>query len=306
MKNRPFLRSLVCLFPGVSILWVAGLFFRDQFFLSRVFYCIPALLACMAACLWLFLRRRRLSAGMILFWVCLGLVSLGKMLLIDFAWNSAIDPAGPRIRLVHWNCAHAPFGLERVISTLSRFDADVVLLSEPPGENDFHYLAETLLPQADTLYAERMGLISRFPKISENGIPMRGGRAWQVRLNLEDRELRLIAVDVRANPLANRAIPLADLGRWIDSATCESPTMIIGDFNTPRDSVCFRSLRKTFSHAYEKRGSGWPYTWPFPIPFVALDHAWYDRSVDLLNYRLETSWWSDHRLQVVDFRVEQL
>lgn len=79
--------------------------------------------------------------------------------------------------------------------------------------------------------------------------------------------------------------------------------MSVGDFNAPRRSLAFSQLPTGFRHAYDAAGAGWSYTWPVPVSFLAIDQCIIGPRLKLVHYELQSTWMSDHRLQVVDFEL---
>lgn len=79
------------------------------------------------------------------------------------------------------------------------------------------------------------------------------------------------------------------------------PFWVVGDFNAPRRSRALCELPAGYRHAYDTAGTGCGYTWPVPIPMYALDHSLHSASIVPVRYTLESSVYSDHRLQIFDF-----
>jgi endonuclease/exonuclease/phosphatase family metal-dependent hydrolase len=71
--------------------------------------------------------------------------------------------------------------------------------------------------------------------------------------------------------------------------------VLMGDFNTPSDSVHFDSLRQGFQNAFETGGNGNAATWPVPLPVLAIDHIWTNRLVRVHSARHAGSVQSDHK-----------
>lgn len=119
---------------------------------------------------------------------------------------------------------------------------------------------------------------------------------------LSSRTVRAIVVDVDSNPLMNRRPVIEDVLRV---ARCEdgTPTFILGDFNTPNDSVWFDPLRHDFKHAFEAAGSGMFVTWPTYFPVLAIDHIWVPRSMQVVDAFLDSSPASDHRMMIADVLI---
>ena len=82
--------------------------------------------------------------------------------------------------------------------------------------------------------------------------------------------------------------------------TPDLPTIVMGDFNTPIDSVWFDGARDDFTHAFEQAGRGMLTTWPAPAPLLAIDHIWLSRQFRIDCASIGWSWASDHRPIVTD------
>lgn len=50
--------------------------------------------------------------------------------------------------------------------------------------------------------------------------------------------------------------------------------IVIGDFNTPLESVHLAQFRKHFTEAFEAAGFGLKETWPCGMPLLSIDHIW--------------------------------
>ena len=105
-------------------------------------------------------------------------------------------------------------------------------------------------------------------------------------------------VDIESNLSSNRG-PL--IARVHEIATSlPSPTIVLGDFNTPHTSVFFREFRQSFQHAFESSGSGLIPTWPALCPALALDHIWLSADVTPVRTRTLRTFRSDHALVIAD------
>ncbi|MCX6857228.1 MAG: hypothetical protein NTV80_20250 [Verrucomicrobia bacterium] len=50
--------------------------------------------------------------------------------------------------------------------------------------------------------------------------------------------------------------------------------IVIGDFNTPLESVHLALFRAHFTEAFEAAGFGFKETWPCGLPLLSIDHIW--------------------------------
>lgn len=304
-------------FPPVGMalfaIWAIGQTLRDRtlvtawaFYLpSAVVFGILVLLAAVEG-----LRRRWRRAAVL---VVLMLPPALMMLLLENRWQSrgetvraevATDAADLRadLRVVAWNVADFPRGVERAAALLRPLDPDLVLLSEAPGKP----------PQE---LEHRLGGGLRLTPVGSMAIFARGGplavewlaredelQAAFVRGTFAGRRLGVLAVNVISSPRVPRD-PL--LERILAMIEARGPDLVLGDFNAPRRSRALARLPAGFRHAYDAAGSGWSATWPAALPLLAIDQTIVGPRLVVRGYSLHTTRISDHRLQLteLDFGV---
>jgi hypothetical protein len=71
-------------------------------------------------------------------------------------------------------------------------------------------------------------------------------------------------------------------------------TIILGDFNTPYESIFFKNFKKNYSHAFTKKGNGFRETWFWNIPLLSLDHIWVSPDLEILKTEKISTTESDH------------
>jgi endonuclease/exonuclease/phosphatase family metal-dependent hydrolase len=98
-------------------------------------------------------------------------------------------------------------------------------------------------------------------------------RCLIARVRVQDREMTAVIVDLEADPFHSRHEAFARLENLLAEQAGE-PLVVMGDFNTPLDSVHFDSWKRRLQHAFLTAGTGLPETWPVPLPVLALDHVW--------------------------------
>jgi len=175
-----------------------------------------------------------------------------------------------------WNVGRGRGGWERISDEIRSADADVIGLVEA----SYHY------PDPATYWRRQFPKYSVFVAggglvmISRKGI--RGGvlhevgnrsRCATAELNLDGRRVRLVLVDLVADPFIARG-RLIEKVEEIAGLFPETPTLILGDFNTPRESQGFDRLRGSYINTFEVAGSGFLPTWPAVLPILSLDHIW--------------------------------
>lgn len=291
------------LVSALALAWLLGALLKDRWLFSRFLYYIPAPAMVVIGLGWMAIRGRSTGWRKVLLVGVGALPALAKILVVDFAWNTPPPPSANPIRIVHWNVWHARPGIEPVISTLLQDQADIVVLSEPPEGEDLNRIAHAVLPGATPYSVNSVALLCRFPFEDIGGVWFSGGRAWCAQVDTPQGRMLLVGSDIQANPLGNRGVPLEGIAEWVEKQDPTIPILVIGDFNTTRDSVHFSRLRRNLKNAYEEVGRGWPYTWPVPVPMTSIDHAWFNPGVEVHSYELRSAWCSDHRRQVLEFSL---
>jgi vancomycin resistance protein VanJ len=250
---------------GLLLALLARLVLRDRVpGVAMLVYAAPPLLlasgalACAAA--WALARRRRPALGFL------------ALAFLCGAWQAGVSRARHpyakgELRLLLWNVANGGAGWERLAPEIAACDADVVCLVEADGG------APERMPPGAWRWIDpglAVGVNGRI--LSAELVPLgEGSRAALLKLEVRGRLLTAILVDIGASPLRPRSLafgPLDDLRRRL------KPDLILGDFNTPRDSVHFDGWRGDLSHAFEAAGDGWDLTWPRPVRVLSIDHVW--------------------------------
>jgi hypothetical protein len=289
--------------PWILVGWMLGVFCKDRWFFSKFLYFVPPLAPLLLGLLWLSASSNRKTKPVSFVVAGIAGLSLLKILAVDSAWNADLPTGVDPIRLVHWNVSWGLFGGDPISKRIAQDQPDLCVFSEAPKAEVFEEMARQLQPNGQTLHALDLALISRFPFEEGEGIPLRNGRGWWVRIHAPQGDFLLAAVDVQSNAFKDRNKPLMDLDSWLSALPADLPLILVGDFNTPRDSVYFTPLRKKLRNAFEIAGWGWPYTWPMPLPMYALDHTWVSPGIQDCSYQLRPALCSDHLRQVVEFSL---
>lgn len=201
------------------------------------------------------------------------------------------------ICVMFWNVSSCDLGWTGVVTTLKHRNPDVIGLTEIGGGDlsDIQRWQEAFPDYELTDAYGGMLLLSKSPIMAiNNGRLDDGGHYKHVSIETASGRLHAVVVDIRSDPLMSRQQPLAELVEVTTDYGSE-PVVVMGDFNTPADSVHFDTLRHSFENAFEVRGNGYAPTWPLPFPIMQLDHIWTNRQTNVS--RCESDWTSssDHR-----------
>lgn len=305
--EKPLTRRLAA---GIALVTLLGILLRltvrDRWlYVSAIYYALPlpvlSLFATLAALL--FRRggdRRSMRVG---FTVATGL--------IVWCAISTIGPgpdrngAGESSRILCWNIRHGLLGWDRIAETIQQMDPDMAALVEA-GEwsKERRQFWKSAFPEHDvSLLGGRVVCLTRDE--SGAGIAGRlpgGGQYRQLDVAVAQGRLTILIVDLKSDPLQSRQPPLERLAEIAEQLD-DRPLVILGDFNTPPDSIHFAPLRRNHRHAFETAGTGYQPTWPLPVPVLCLDHVWVNRHVRVQSCRNGWTQASDHRPVVADVSI---
>jgi vancomycin resistance protein VanJ len=269
---------------------------RDAFSgLSPVFYALPRPvilgLLVMAVLVWPpqhaaahWLRQG--IVGVVLAWAVWGTVVL-----------QAVPAPASSLRIGFWNCCRGLRGWDNVTAEVANWDADVVGLVEAgdSGPERAAFWRERL-PGYDVrtgrdgmVFAVR-GTIQGYRR----EILSVHGTAGVFDAEIDGRRLACVLVDLNSHPGYSRKATVAQLKRVLQGLA-DRAVIVMGDFNTPDDSVWFQTLKPEFRPAFRSHGRGYAPTWPVPLPVLTLDQMWLNGHVQGFTARHGWSTLSDHR-----------
>ncbi|MEI8018708.1 MAG: endonuclease/exonuclease/phosphatase family protein [Schlesneria sp.] len=211
--------------------------------------------------------------------------------------EKAKTPSSTDIPIVYWNTANATWGVDRLAAQIIKWDAPVVGLIEANS-----YYPSTLkewqsqLPEYKVVHAHFGGLIAVKGTVKKQISHRLAPSSWceQFDLVVGDDELTLLLVDISAQLSLSRRQPLQDLADLAENLN-DRPLIILGDFNTPDDSVHLRPLNDQCRNIFRENGTGYAATWPMPLPVLALDQVWVNEHVNASKCEHLWSIFSDHR-----------
>lgn len=214
--------------------------------------------------------------------------------------ETASDVGG---RVVVWNVMSGRMGWAGVYQTIAELDADVVVMIEAweDSERRAAHLRQFLPGYTATSEHGGLVILSRLGlEDVEYGRLGRGSKFLHAGVRVGGERVGIIGVDVESDPRRFRKYPLEDLAD-VASRYDGHPLVIVGDFNTPPDSVHFARMRSRLRNAFEVCGNGYAPTWPSFAPVLALDQIWVNERVNACRCVSNWTMQSDHRPAVFDF-----
>lgn len=237
--------------------------------------------------------------------IVIGVCCFIEWSLIEFHQNPN-HVSDDAIKVVFWNIGRGHFASwERIANQVTQFDADVIALTEATSEEvqsqEFwkrHLPAYSAVP-----LREGMILLTKHSasKITEGSLAELGDYS-HLSVMMDHRRFDIVFADVAASPFLPRE---KSIGAIYGLINCQrSPTLVVGDFNTPPSSVWFDRWRSEWTRAWDAAGNGYQPTWPQPLPVLTLDHVWGNAGIRFQRCVGGWSSCSDHRPVIVHFTVE--
>lgn len=271
---------------------------RDTYVVSGlVFYATPPAVLAGLPVLGALVSWRRHARTLGLLGLLVGAV--GGVFVANRCRRGAVPREAPgEFEVLLWNAQRGARGIDDVVASVASDPADLVAVVEAASDTDDGWQAWSRgLPEHDVRRLpggmvvavrgslERVDVLDSLPR----------SRAIRVACRVEDQSLKLVVVDVASNPFRSRQ---GRIGRILDETRdlVDGPSLVLGDFNTPADSVWFDAWRtRGWRHAFEHAGRGWYAGYKDWLPLLDLDHVWAGRGLDVLRARFEDGWPSDHK-----------
>jgi endonuclease/exonuclease/phosphatase family metal-dependent hydrolase len=216
---------------------------------------------------------------------------------------------------------------DRVAAVLQEIEADVIALQEVlsidgslPEKNQARYIAETLgfhhaLGENRRLRGGAYGnvVLSRYPlrtvrnyDISVSGCERRGCLRTDVGLP-EGEVLHVFNVHLGLAFLERRHQGRQLVHRVLSDGVLKGPRVMLGDFNEWTRGLTSRLLGRQLESVNLRRHLRWGRTYPGLVPVLALDHIYFDSSLELEKVRLHRTrtalMASDHLPLVADLLI---
>ena len=250
------------------------------------------------AVFWSWKKRRLLAVAL----ACLALVALTAWL--RSSWFRPTDPVRRgELRVVLWNVDRPKSGLPAVARWLRAQNADIIALAEGHRRGfsaQARWQAEFPDYQVVEFPGEMTCLIRGKILAQESDMFVENSYCALLHVEIRGHPLTLMQVDITPKPLHSRQPAFTNLTALARPHFGEN-FILLGDFNTPRESALLAPLRADMSHAFEAAGRGFAETWPLPLPVLALDQIWTSRRLRAVHCEHGCSLRSDHRAVIADF-----
>lgn len=269
--------------------------------LAFAFYMLPMpLLLCLALLLsfWLRLCKRCYHLALVIA-VIAGLTWTTR----SWCWHA--EPAQSQrlpheVRVMFWNLGRPGQPNPDFIKLVNEFQPDIIGCTEPVARDrkpDVE-LWQKALPQYQVrpAHQELLWMTRSAPQNERTGWLHRIGSYARLDVPLDNKLVPVAIADVWAAPMTPRTEQIREALALIAG---HSDALLLGDFNTPGESVHFDAFRRDMDDAFESGGRGLRETWFYSLPVLSLDHIWIGKDWQVLDARKVWSASSDHAAVLV-------
>lgn len=114
---------------------------------------------------------------------------------------------------------------------------------------------------------------------------------------VNSKRIKLLIADVYASPFINKSEALKAI---INFSETQEVDFIIGDFNTPHESIHFNKYKENYK-SFRNYSEGFTATWPYGIPLLELDQIWINKVVHGSRLNKFNYSFSDHQLLIAEY-----
>lgn len=303
MKNQNPLLTKLRTFLLISYLCLLFMHFviKDRIYpISVLYYATPLHLLIIFGLVLalLFYKQKRVLIGLLLLTGTMSFYFSKHY----FGTPIKIDSTATTTKILLWNVAkNKPLPTDVLIRHIRESGAKIVALveAEHVSKQDKQNL-EAALPnfQFKTLYGKMLvavkGTIEKVTFEDEALVY----KFNYIHATIDQQPISIMIVDVYAGPMLNKQIPL---GIILDFTRKNTVNILLGDFNTPLESIYFDDFRTKFK-SFHHYSNGLTSTWPLPIPMIEIDQIWLDRELQPLELQKYCYGVSDHKLLIAEFR----
>ena len=304
-KNKAKLNDLKFLkkYNGIifGLFLVIHFLIKDAFWpYSVIFYGNPLPVLILLSILFLYLNRNNPFSWRI--HKIITLILIVVWLMTSYKWGKADADVHMQksIRVFLWNVACMEHPNSELVQRIQETSPDIVGIIEAGGviTPALHFYKATFPDYSIRRLPGNMMCFIR-GKIHAIDYYTLGDRSRYLvlEISINKEAYHVILVDIVSNPFISRRNSLRNL---LDTSLSYNRTFVMGDFNTPYNSVFFQEYKQQYYHAFQEAGSGFTATWPYGVPLLQIDHIW--TSKELLPVHMEKTyhWSSDHALLIVD------
>lgn len=214
------------------------------------------------------------------------------------------DTSKASSQILFWNAAqNQPLPTDILIKHIQQFQPEIVALVEAleVSEADINIMKKAC---PDYQFKQMQGEMLIAVKGSIDTIVFSPENEFEycnynyIKVTIQQKQISLIIADVQADPLLNKEIPLDIIHKACQKYQVD---MLVGDFNTPYESVFFNKFKEDYI-SFHPYSIGMTSTWPTPIPVIELDQIWIKKSLQPIKLIKFCYKQSDHKLLIGEYQ----
>ncbi len=290
-----------CALIACAFLLIVHFILKDHFrFLQIVFYAFPLPLIIMFGgfVTLLFFKRKR----HFIFLVCTTLGLTGIWINNAYIFPSTVEIPKEATSIIFWNAANrATIHLDILIENIQTIQPDIIALAETENASaeDIQQLSKAF-PAYDFRILEGDMLIGIKGHIKNINYVI---EEHSYDINFVEAQLTtgpiLIAfTDTFQSPTMDKR---KTLGTVFELASRRNSDIIVGDFNTPYESIHFKNYKTDYT-SFHDYGQGFSATWPFGIPLLEIDQLYTNKKFTPIILKKFYYKVSDHAMLVGYFK----
>lgn len=204
--------------------------------------------------------------------------------------------------ILFWNVAQSqPLPTDIIIKHIKQHNPEIVALGEAfhVSQNDIE-IFEAACPeyQFRILYGTMLIAVKGVVNDVHYEADAEVYRLNYITATINQKPVYIMFVDIFADPLLNKEIPLGIIHEFSKKNPVD---MLIGDFNTPYESIFFKEYKTNFN-SFHPYSIGMTYTWPIPMPVIEIDQIWLAKSYQPLKLQKFCYKNSDHKLLIAEYK----
>lgn len=287
------------LLTGYAFLLLVHFILKDRFYLTGIiFYAfpLPIILLISTILLVVFFSDKKLKIILSLVLLCLTFLWFNNCYFL----HNSDERNEEEKTLIFWNVnKQKDFNLKQLKEITENKSVETIFLVEAIHEkSDYKNKVEKELHDYKIEYLKGNMIVASKNKIETlNSI--------QINQDLNLNHIRVdnttyILVDIYASPIHHKKDALYKV---IEYANKNNIDVILGDFNTPFESIHFEKYKSNYTslRAYQ---NGFSATWPFGIPLLELDQIWLKNEIIPLELEKLYCRHSDHAILIGKFKIE--
>lgn len=292
----------ICILLGFFTLIVVHFILKDHFYLTGIiFYAFPlfTILGIGILCASLFLQEKKLFKTLVI-----ALISLCiYWWLHAFHFEPKIADTENHHGILFWNIADQKIKpLSILITHVKADEPDFIALVETENVSDSIFRIYQMQLKDYQLLKLKGNMIigSKHPINRVLFMGENDNYAFNhITVVMDGKNFEILLIDLYASPFHNKKIPFENIYNYTNKHSID---LVLGDFNTPFESMYFRELEFGFD-SFRGLNTGLTYTWPFGLPLYELDQIWISKKHQALKLDKKNYIISDHSLLFGHFKT---